>query len=210
MKKAILGRKVGMTQIFTGDGSVIPVTVVEAGPCTVVQKKTQERDGYNALCVAFGDIREKLVNKPMKGVFAKADIAPLRYIREFRLDDCAPYNVGDKIDAAVFENGDIVDVMGITIGHGFTGVIQRWNQHRGPMTHGSKYHRGVGSMGANSDPSRVFKNKHMSGHYGCERVTIQNLEVVRVDAERNLLLIKGALPGKRGGLVTVRNATKKK
>jgi len=208
MKKAILGKKVGMTQVFTEDGTVIPVTVVEAGPCPVVRKKSIERDGYEALCVAFDPIREKLVNKPKKGEYDKAGVGYSRFMRELKLDDCSTYEVGQEIKADVFEKGDIVDVQGKTRGRGFTGVIQRWNQHRGPMTHGSKYHRGVGAMAAHSDPARVFKNKHMSGHYGNEKVTIQNLEVVRVDVERNMLLIKGAVPGKRGSLLFIRNAVK--
>jgi len=208
MKKAILGKKVGMTQVFTEDGTVIPVTVVEAGPCPVVRKKSVERDGYEAVCVAFDPIREKLANKPKKGEFDKAGVGYCRFMRELKLEDCSPYEVGQEIKADAFEEGDIVDVQGKTRGRGFTGVIQRWNQSRGPMTHGSKYHRGVGSMGAASSPSRVFKGKHMSGHYGNEKVTVQNLEVVRVDVERNMLLIKGAVPGKRGSLLFIRNAVK--
>ena len=208
MKKAILGKKVGMTQIFTDEGAVIPVTVVEAGPCPVIRKKSVERDGYEAVCVAFDPIREKLANKPKKGEFDKAGVAYCRYMKELKLDDCSAYEVGQEIKADTFEAGDIIDVQGKTRGRGFTGVIQRWNQHRGPMTHGSKYHRGVGSMGAASDPSRVMKGKHMSGQYGNEKVTIQNLEIVRVDVERNMLLIKGAVPGKRGSLLFIRNAVK--
>lgn len=208
MKKAILGKKVGMTQVFAEDGTVIPVTVVEAGPCPVVRKKSVERDGYEAVCVAFDPIREKLANKPKKGEYDKAGVGYCRFMREFKFDDCSAYEVGQEIKADSFEAGDIVDVQGKTRGRGFTGVIQRWNQHRGPMTHGSKYHRGVGSMGAASDPSRVMKGKHMSGQYGNEKVTIQNLEVVRVDVERNMLLIKGAVPGKRGSLLFIRNAVK--
>ena len=212
MKKAIVGKKIGMTQIFTEDGRLVPVTVIEAGPCTVVQKKTQEKDGYEAVQVGFGALTEsrakKLVNKPETGHFKKAGVAPMRALREFRFDDCASYEVGQEIKADVFAQGDKIDVSGISKGHGFTGTIQRWNQHTGPMAHGSKYHRGVGSMGANSDPSRVFKNKHMPGHYGVDKVTIQNLEIVRVDAERNLLLVKGAVPGPNGGLLEVRNACK--
>ena len=212
MKKAIVGKKIGMTQIFTEDGRLVPVTVIEAGPCTVVQKKTQEKDGYEAVQVGFGALTEsrakKLVNKPETGHFKKAGVAPMRALGEFRFDDCASYEVGQEIKADVFAQGDKIDVSGISKGHGFTGTIQRWNQHTGPMAHGSKYHRGVGSMGANSDPSRVFKNKHMPGHYGVDKVTIQNLEIVRVDAERNLLLVKGAVPGPNGGLLIVRNACK--
>ena len=212
MKKAIVGKKIGMTQVFTDDGRLVPVTVVEAGPCKVVQKKTTESDGYEAVQVGFDTYAEnraqKLVNKPMAGHFKKADVAPTRYLREFRLDNVAELEVGNELTVAQFEAGEKIDVSGISKGHGFTGAIQRWNQHTGPMAHGSKYHRGVGSMGANYDPSRVFKNKHMAGHYGVERVTVQNLEIVKVDAERNLLLIKGAVPGPIGGLLEVRNACK--
>ena len=212
MKKAIVGKKIGMTQVFTDDGRLVPVTVVEAGPCKVVQKKTTESDGYDAVQVGFDTYAEnrakKLVNKPMAGHFKKADVAPTRYLREFRLDNANELEVGNELTVAQFEAGEKIDVSGITKGHGYTGAIQRWNQHTGPMAHGSKYHRGVGSLSANSDPSRVFKNKHMAGHYGVERVTIQNLEIVRVDAERNLLLIKGAVPGPNGGLLLVRNACK--
>ena len=212
MKKAIVGKKIGMTQVFTDDGRLVPVTVVEAGPCKVVQKKTTESDGYEAVQVGFDTYAEnraqKLVNKPMAGHFKKADVAPTRYLREFRLDNVAELEVGNARTVSQFEAGEKIDVSGISKGHGFTGAIQRWNQHTGPMAHGSKYHRGVGSMGANSDPSRVFKNKHMPGHYGVERVTIQNLEIVKVDAERNLLLIKGAVPGPNGALLEVRNAIK--
>ncbi len=212
MKKAIVGKKIGMTQVFTDDGRLVPVTVVEAGPCKVVQKKTTESDGYDAVQVGFDTYAEnrakKLVNKPMTGHFKKAGVEPTRYLREFRLDNVAELEVGSDLTVTQFEAGEKIDVSGVSKGHGFTGVIQRWNQHTGPMAHGSKYHRGVGSMGANSDPSRVFKNKHMPGHYGVERVTIQNLEIVRVDAERNLLLIKGAVPGPNGGLLLVRNTCK--
>ena len=212
MKKAILGKKLGMTQQFLPDGRLVPVTVVQAGPCTVVQKKTQEKDGYDALQLSFDQYPEhrvkKLVKKPVAGHYKKAGVAPARHLKEFRLDDTQPYEVGQTLSCAQFQPGDLVDVTGTSKGHGFTGVIYRWNQSRGPMAHGSKYHRGVGSMGANSDPSRVFKNKHMSGHYGVERVTIQNLEVIAVDAERNLLLIKGAIPGPKKGLLMVRDACK--
>ncbi|MEZ7872961.1 MAG: 50S ribosomal protein L3 [Eubacteriales bacterium] len=212
MKKAILGKKLGMTQKFLPDGRLVPVTVILAGPCTVVQKKTIEKDGYESIQVGFDTLNEKraqkLVNKPDAGHFKKAGIAPVRHLREFRLENAAEYQVGQTIGVSVFEAGDKIDVTGTSKGHGFTGVIYRWNQTRGPMTHGSKYHRGVGSMGANSDPSRVFKNKHMSGHYGVERVTVQNLEVVEVDAERNLLLVKGAVPGPVNSLLFVRNTCK--
>ena len=212
MKKAILGKKLGMTQKFLPDGRLVTVTVILAGPCTVVQKKTVEKDGYESIQVGFDAMNEKraqkLVNKPDAGHFKKAGISPVRHLREFRLENAAEYQVGQTIGVSVFEAGDKIDVTGTSKGHGFTGVIYRWNQTRGPMTHGSKYHRGVGSMGANSDPSRVFKNKHMSGHYGVERVTVQNLEVVEVDAERNLLLVKGAVPGPVNSLLFVRNTCK--
>ena len=212
MKKAILGKKIGMTQIFLPDGRLVPVTVVEAGPCVVTQVKTAKTDGYEAVQVGFGELSEqrakKLINKPELGHFKKAAVAPTRYLREFRFEDVSGYNVGDTIRCDVFEAGEKVDAVGTSKGRGFTGVIQRWNQHTGPMAHGSKYHRGVGSLSANSDPSRVFKNKKMAGQYGGERVTVQNLEVVKVDAERNLIMLKGAIPGPNGSLVTVRNAVK--
>ena len=212
MKKAIVGKKVGMTQVFTPDGRLIPVTVIQAGPCPVVQKKTVETDGYEAVQVGFDEIPEnrvkKLVNKPEAGHFKKAGVAPCRKLREFRFEDAASYEVGQVIKCDVFAEGDKVDISGISKGHGYTGAIQRWNQHTGPMAHGSKYHRGVGSLSANSDPSHVFKNKHMAGHYGVEKVTIQNLSVVRVDAERNLLLVRGAVPVPNGGTLIVREAVK--
>ena len=212
MKKAILGTKVGMTQLFLEDGRVVPVTVVEAGPCTVVQKKTVERDGYSAIQVGFKTLTEsrakKLKNKPEQGPFKKAGVAATRYLREFRLDDAQNYEVGQLIGVDVFAKGDSIDVSGTSKGKGYTGPILRWTQHTGPMAHGSKYHRGVGSLSANSDPSRVFKNKHMAGQWGHEHVTVQNLEVVRVDGERNLLFVKGALPGPNGGLLMIRDSVK--
>jgi len=212
MKKAILGKKIGMTQIFLADGRLVPVTVVEAGPCKVTQVKTVETDGYEAVQVGFGELSEqrakKLLNKPELGHFTKAGVAPARYLREFRFEDISNYKVGDEIKCDVFAEGDKIDAIGISKGHGYTGTIQRWNMHTGPMSHGSKYHRGVGSLSANSDPSRVFKNKKMAGQYGGERVTIQNLEIVKVDAERNLIMIKGAIPGANGSLVMVRDAVK--
>ena len=212
MTKAILGKKIGMTQIFLADGRLVPVTVVEAGPCTVTQVKTVETDGYEAVQVGFAELSEKraqkLKNKPELGHFAKANVPATRYLREFRFDDISAYSVGDKIKVDQFAEGDKVDVSGISKGHGYTGAIQRWNQHTGPMAHGSKYHRGVGSLSANSDPSRVFKGKHMAGQYGVEKVTVQNLEVVRVDTERNLLLIKGALPGANESLLVIRDSIK--
>lgn len=212
MKKAIVGKKIGMTQVFTEDGRLVPVTVIEAGPCTVVQTKNVESDGYDAVQVGFGDLTEtrakKLLNKPELGHYAKAGVAAKRVLREFRFDDCTGYKVGDELKVDQFAQGDRIDVVGTSKGHGFTGPVARWNQHTGPMAHGSKYHRGVGSMSANSDPSRVFKNKHMGGHYGVDCVTVQNLEVVSVDAERNLLLVKGAVPGPNEGLLIIRDTVK--
>ena len=212
MKKAIVGKKLGMTQVFTKDGRLVPVTVIEAGPCTVVQKKTVEKDGYEAIQVGFDTLAEnrakKLLNKPEAGHFKKAGAAPCRTLRELRLEDSASFSVGQELKADVFAAGDKIDVVGTSRGRGFTGTIYRWNQHTGPMAHGSKYHRGVGSMSANTHPAHVFKNKRMPGHYGVERVTIQNLEVVQVDAERNLLLVKGAVPGPKGTVLLVRNTVK--
>ncbi len=208
MEKAILGTKVGMTQIFNEDGKVIPVTVVMAGPCVVTQKKTAENDGYEAVQVGFGEVKEKSLNKPMKGHFAKADVACKKYVRELRLDDCSSLNVGDEIKADVFAAGDKIDVTGISKGKGFAGPMKRWGLHRGPMAHGSGYHRGSGSMGACSNPGRVMKGKKLPGHMGVAKVTVQNLEVVKVDAENNLILLKGAVPGNKGGLVTIRNSVK--
>lgn len=207
MKKAILGTKLGMTQIFAEDGKVIPVTVVKAGPCTVVQTKTVETDGYDSVVVGFGDIKEKSLNKPMKGIFAKANVAPKKYLREFRLEEAA-LAVGDEIKADVFEAGEKVDVSGISKGKGFAGPMKRWGLHRGPMSHGSGYHRGSGSMGACSNPGRVMKGKKLPGHMGVVKVTVQNLEIVKVDAENELILVKGAIPGNKGGLVTIRNSVK--
>ena len=208
MVNTILGRKLGMTQVWGEDDNIVPVTVIQAGPCVVAQVKTTETDGYEAVQIGFGDIKEHRVNKPMKGHFAKANVAPCRKLRELRLEDCSTYNVGDEVKVDVFAAGDKVDITGTSKGHGYTGAIQRWNQHTGPMAHGSKYHRGVGSLSANSTPSRVFKNKHMSGHYGVDRVTTLNLSVVRVDAERNLLLVRGAVPGPNGGTLVIRDSVK--
>ena len=208
MKKAILTTKVGMTQIFNEDGVLTPVTVLQAGPCVVTQVKTVENDGYAAVQVGFGDIREKLVNKPMKGHFAKAGVAPKRFVREFRLEDAESYAVGQEIKADVFAAGDKVDATAKSKGKGFQGAIKRHGQSRGPMAHGSKYHRHAGSNGACSDPSRVFKGKKMAGHMGNKKVTVQNLEIVRVDAENNLLLVKGAVPGPKKSLVTIKATVK--
>ncbi len=208
MKKAILGKKIGMTQFFRADGTMIPVTVIEAGPCPVVQKKTVANEGYDSVQLGFAELRDKLANKPRKGHFAKANLKAMRYLREFRLEDAASYEVGQIVKADVFAEGDKVDVSGTSKGHGFQGVVKRHHQGRGRMTHGSHFHRAPGSMSACSDPSRVFKTKNLPGHMGSEHVTVQNLEVVRVDAERNLLLIKGAVPGAKGGLVTVKSTVK--
>ena len=209
MKKAIIGKKIGMTQVFDENGKVIPVTVVQAGPCVVSQKKTVETDGYNALQLGYGDIRPKLVNKPLKGHFDKSDIAPKKTLREFRFADISAYNVGDIIKADVFESGEKVDVTGTSKGKGWAGVIKRWNFRRLKETHGSgPVVRKGGSIGACSDPSRVFKGKKLPGHLGAERVTVQNLAVVKVDVENNLIAIKGAVPGPKGGIVFIRNSVK--
>ena len=210
MNKAIIGVKLGMSQIFAEDGKVIPVTVIEAGPCPVVQKKTVEKDGYNALQISFGAVKERNVIRPVKGHYKKANVAAGRYLKEIKIKDAASFELGSEIKCDIFKAGDKVDVVGKTRGRGFTGTVQRWNTHTGPMAHGSGYHRGVGSMGSNTDPSRVFKNKKMPGQYGNERVTIQNLLVAKVDAERNLILLKGAVPGARGTLVLIRDAVKVK
>lgn len=207
MDKAIIGKKLGMSQIFTDSGVVIPVTVVEAGPCVVSQKKTKEIDGYEAVQLAFEDTKEQRLSKPELGHLKKAGISPKKHLKEFNLDP-SKYELGAEIKCNIFSDGDYVDVTGMTKGRGFTGTIQRWNTHRGPMAHGSGYHRGVGSLSANSTPSRVFKNKKMPGQYGNEQVTIQNLMIAKVDGERNLLLIKGAIPGAKGSLVFVSEAVK--
>ena len=208
MKKAILATKVGMTQIFNEDGVLTPVTVLQAGPCVVTQVKTVENDGYSAVQVGFGDIREKLVNKPKKGHFAKAGVTAKRFLKEFRLEDAESYTLGQEIKADVFTAGDKVDATAKSKGKGFQGAIKRHGQSRGPMAHGSKYHRHAGSNGACSDPSKVFKGKHMPGHMGNVQVTVQNLEIVRVDTENNLLLVKGAVPGPKKSLVTIKETVK--
>lgn len=208
MKKAIIGKKIGMTQIFDENGKVVPVTVVEAGPCVVVQKKTSDNDGYEAIQVGFEEIREKLVNKPRKGQFAKAGTTLRRTLKEFRLDDISQYEVGQEIKADVFEAGDKVDVAGVSKGKGFQGCIKRWNQHTGDMTHGSKFKRAPGSMGASSSPSKVFKNKRMPGHMGSVNTTVINLEIVKVIAEKNLILIKGGIPGPNKGRVVIRDSAR--
>jgi len=209
MQKFILGKKIGMTQIFKEDGSVVPVTVIEAGPCAVVQKKTPENDGYSAVKVGFEDVKEKKLNKPERGIFIKVNVPPKKYLREFRVDDVEKFEVGQNITVSdMFEAGDKVDVSGISKGKGFQGAIKRFGSSRGRETHGSKYHRKAGSMGSNTDPGRVFKGKKLPGHMGAEKVTVQNLEVVRVDGERNLLLVKGAVPGVKGGLLVIKEAVK--
>jgi len=210
MKKAILAKKLGMTQVFAPDGTLIPVTVLEAGPCLVVQKKTTDNDGYAALQVGFGHVKPKQVNKPQKGHFEAnvKDSTPQRYLREFRLEDCDQFEVGAEIKADVFAPGDLVDVSATSKGKGFQGAIKRHGQHRGPLTHGSKYHRGLGSMGPGTTPGRVRKGKKMPGHMGAVKVTVQNLEIVKADPEKNLLLIKGAIPGVKGALVTIKDTVK--
>ena len=208
MKKGIIGKKIGMTQIFDEVGNVIPVTVIEAGPCVVAQKKTAENDGYDAVQLGFIDAKEKNTNKPMKGHFAKAGVAAKKHLKEFRLDDCSALNVGDVVTAAAFEAGEKVDVTGITKGRGYTGAIKRWNLHMLGKTHGiGPIHRQSGSMGV-IDPARIFKNKKMAGQYGNEQVTVLNLKVVKIDAERNLIAVKGAIPGAKNGIVFIRDSVK--
>ena len=208
MKKAILATKVGMTQIFNEDGSLVPVTVLQAGPCVVTQVKTVENDGYSAVQVGFGEKREKLVNKPMKGMIDKAGVPYKRFVREFKFENAEEYSVKDEIKADIFTAGDKVDASAIAKGKGFQGAIKRHGQSRGPMAHGSKYHRHAGSNGACSSPSKVFKGKKMPGHMGAKKVTTQNLEIVRVDAENNLILVKGAVPGPKKALVTIKETCK--
>ncbi len=209
MNKAIIGRKLGMTQLFAADGKVIPVTVVEAGPCPIVQVKTMEKDGYTAVKLGFDETAEKNLSKPQLGQFKKAGVKPQKQLKEFRVADVSAYEVGKDVTVSVFADGDKVDVTGISKGHGFTGVIKRWNQHRLKETHGvGPVHREPGSMGAISNPSKVFKGKNLPGHYGSEQVTVQNLEIVKVDVERNALLIKGAIPGPVKGIVTIKATVK--
>lgn len=207
MKKAILAKKLGMTQVYAQDGTVVPVTVLQAGPCYVVQKKTMEKDGYEAVQLGFDEAREKLLNKPQKGHLAKAGVG-MRSLREFKLEDAASYEVGQEVKADVFAEGDRVDVSGTSKGKGFAGVIKRHNQHRGRMTHGSGFHRAPGSMGGASSPSRVFKSKNLPGHLGAVKVTTQNLTIVSVNAEKNVILVKGAVPGPNGALVSVVDSVK--
>lgn len=209
MKKGIIGKKIGMTQLFDETGNVIPVTVIQAGPCTVVQKKTAENDGYDSLQLGFQDVSENKTTKPMQGHFKKAGVAPKKVLKEFRLEDAANYNVGDTILADTFEVGSCVDVTGISKGKGFAGTIKRYHGHRTPMSHGGgPVHRHAGSMGACSSPSRIYKGKKMPGHMGAVQVTVQNLDVVKIDMENNLLVVKGAIPGPKGSIVTVKNTVK--
>ncbi len=209
MKKAIIGKKLGMTQIFAENGAVIPVTVIEAGPCVVVQKKTTENDGYNAIQVGYEDVKANHVSKPVKGHFEKANVSLKKHLKEFRLENADSYNVGDEIAVDTFAQGEKVDVTGISKGHGYSGAVKRWGHHMLQATHGTgPIHRQVGSMGANSTPSRVFKNKKMAGQYGNEQVTVLNLEIIKIDAEKNLIAVKGAVPGARGGIVVLRDSVK--
>lgn len=207
MPKGIIGVKVGMTQLFTPEGLAVPVTLIEAGPCKVVQIRTTARDGYEAVQLGFGAMKEWRANKPLRGHFARAGLKPLRYLREIRVDDASKYQVGQEIKCDLFQPGERVDVTGITKGRGFAGGIKRHGFHRGPMAHGSKYHRRPGALAAKA-PARVFKGRPLPGHYGVERVTVQNLEVVHVDPEKNILAVKGAVPGPRGGLVVIKEAAK--
>lgn len=208
MKKAIMAKKIGMTQVFSENGVLIPVTVLEAGPCVVVQKKTIENDGYAAIQIGFTDAKPKQVTKPQKGHFDKAGIAPKKYLREFKLEDSSTYEIGAEIKVDVFAAGEKVDATGISKGKGFQSTIKRYNAHRGPMAHGSKSHRVVGSMGSGTTPGRVKKGKRMPGHMGCVRITIENLEVVRADAEKNILLVKGAVPGPKGAILVIKDSVK--
>ena len=208
MKKGIIGKKIGMTQIFDETGNMIPVTVIAAGPCVVTQKKTAEKDGYDAVQLGFGEVKEKHLTKPEKGHFDKAGVSYKKYLKEFRLDDCSALNVGDTITADTFAAGEKVDVTGITKGRGYTGAIKRWNLHKLRMTHGvGPVHRQSGSMGV-IDPARIFKNKKMAGQYGNEQVTVLNLKVVKIDAEKNLIAVKGAIPGAKDGIVFIRDSIK--
>ena len=210
MNKGLIGRKVGMTQIFDEQGKVIPVTVIEAGPCTVVQVKTVETDGYNAVQLGFGEVKEHKVNKPVKGHYAKSKLTPKKHLREFRLNSLENINVGDELKADTFAAGDKLDIQGISKGKGFQGVIKRHGQSRGPMGHGSMYHRRPGSMGPTSTPGRVFKGKKLPGHMGRETITIQNLEVVRVDLDKNVILVKGSVPGAKGAILKLKTSVKSK
>lgn len=208
MKKGIIAKKIGMTQIFAESGILIPVTVLEAGPCVVTQKKTMENDGYEAIQVGFGEVKESKVNKPLKGHFEKAGVSATKLLKEFKFENASEYELGALIKADIFAAGDKIDVSGVSKGKGFQGAIKRHNQHRGPMAHGSKYHRGVGSLSSATTPGKVKKGKKMPGHMGAENVTIQNLEVVRVDADKNLILVKGAVPGNKGSILVIKESVK--
>ena len=208
MEKAIIGKKIGMTQIFDEKGLVVPVTVIEAGPCIIAQVKTVETDGYNAIQLGYGDVKENRINRPEKGHFAKAKLTPKKHLREFRVADVADATVGNEVKADVFEAGDKIDVQGTTKGKGFQGVIKRHGQSRGPMGHGSMYHRRPGSMGSTSTPGRVFKGKKLPGHMGVQTVTIQNLDVIRVDLDKNVILVKGSVPGPKGAILKIRKTVK--
>src|SRR5574344_2632494 len=208
MKKTIIGKKIGMTQIFDEKGKVIPVTVIEAGPCVVAQVKNVETDGYDAVQLGFGDVKESKVNKPIKGHFAKSKLTPKKHLREFRLDSIEGINVGDEFKADTFEQGEKVDIQGTSKGKGFQGVIKRHGQTRGPMGHGSMYHRRPGSMGSTSTPGRVFKGKNLPGHMGVETVTIENLEVIRIDLDKTVILVKGSVPGAKGAILKIKDAVK--
>ena len=208
MKKALIGKKVGMTQIFDENGTVIPVTVIEAGPCVVAQVKTLENDGYEAVQLGFGEVKENKLNKPVKGHFAKANVTAKKHLREFRLDSIEGIKVGDELKADIFAAGEKIDVQGTSKGKGFQGVIKRHGQHRGPMGHGSMYHRRPGSMGATSTPGRVFKGKKLPGHMGNVTVTIQNLDIVKVDMDKNVILVKGSVPGAKGSILKIKSAIK--
>ena len=208
MKKALIGKKLGMTQIFDENGVAIPVTVIEAGPCTVVQVKTTETDGYDAVQLGYGEVKENKVNKPEKGHFTKGNVKPTKHLREFRVDNASEVKVGDEIKVDIFAEGDTVDIQGKTKGKGFQGVIKRHGQSRGPMGHGSMYHRRPGSMGSTSTPGRVFKGKKLPGHMGNTTVTIQNLKVVKVDTEKNAILVKGSVPGNKGVILKIKDAVK--
>lgn len=210
MKKGLIGKKIGMTQIFNEEGKVIPVTVIEAGPCVVSQVKTEETDGYNSIQLGFGAIKESKVNKPERGHFTKANIAPARYLREFRVDSIEDVKVGDELKADIFMAGDKIDIQGTSKGKGFQGVIKRHGQHRGPMGHGSMYHRRPGSMGSTSTPGRVFKGKKLPGHMGAQTISIQNLEVIRVDLDKNVILVKGSVPGAKGAILKLKSSVKSK
>lgn len=210
MKKGIIGKKIGMTQIFDEKGNVVPVTVIEATPNVVAQVKTVETDGYNSIQLGYGEVKDKHINKPEKGHFTKAGLAAKKHLREFRVEDVENYKVGDEVKADIFEAGEKIDVQGTTKGKGFQGVIKRHGQHRGPMGHGSMYHRRPGSMGPTSTPGRVFKGKKLPGHMGVQTITIQNLEVVRVDLDKNVLLVKGSVPGAKGAILKIKSSVKTK